>query len=576
MVALLIMISATLFGQIPNHRFPRTVFFHFGNACTDYYARFDMVIKSSRSSDWVIKLKEQNPDVIVLSTSGWTSCGPNDTWFPDGSYDNYVALDSEGNPVSTGGQGRLADITELCPLYNGKKLNEALPEKLVDITPLSVYDGIATDWLWTQPWNVTDIDLDRNGVNDYSEHGKTWVNDMYNEGVETLLSNLRSALPEDKLILCNSGGWHKYGQSTTNGVSFEHLSFFTSPAWHWQMYQFVSENFQAPMIHTLLCHNSKDDPETPDPSKEYYKNMRFLLTFTLLEDGYFSYMDAEAGEYTYNYWYDEYELQLGYPKGPPQQLSNGCLARVYDRGISICNITGTDQTITVSDISGLDGYSGPYYRFYGGQDPTFNDGSLFDQVVLWGSTEWLSKTRGDGIILMAQPDTVVSDIIVDNIVPATSPGSDRAVFSGPWTRSIDHNQAYYVSVRSSVQHYALSYAYSGDGSSVATFTPTITRPGQYEIFEWHGEVPDLASATNVPHIITAREGETTINVDQTQNLGQWNSLGVYTLDAGTDDMVEITNNANGTVIADAIKFVFQHVAPDLEAPATMRQPNRQG
>ena len=559
--------SVTLYAEIPNHNYPRTVFHHFGNASMDYYARFDMVIKSTRSTSWIDDVRALNPDIIILSTSSWSVYADRDEWWPPGTSDNYLALDSNGDPVVIPSNGYLTDITNYNPPYNDQKLNEALPEHIVSITDLTAFDGVACDWLWTQPWGVSDIDLDRNGVNDYSEYGKTWVNAEFNEGNEALLVNFRNLIPDGKLLICNSGGLHRYGTSTTNGACWEHVTNLNNFSWNWSQYQYFMEHFQEPQTPWFLCHNHASDPETPARSKDYYKLMRFLLTFTLLGDAYFSYMDSQAGEYTYNYWYDEYELQLGYPKGPAQQMSNGCLARVFDRGLSILNPTGSDKTVTVSDISGLDGYSGPYYRFYGGQDPDFNDGSLFDQVVLWGSTAWNDQLRGDGIILMTQPDTVVSDIIIDNINPGTSPGSDPATFSGNWTQSNDYSRAYYVSTKSYMGHYVHAYTNSGTGSDQVDFVPTITRPGKYEVFEWHGEVPSLAGATNVPHIITHAGGASTVVVDQTQNLGQWNSLGIYTFDIGTSGKLEINNNANGFVIADAVKFVLQHAEPDLEAPA---------
>jgi hypothetical protein len=44
-------------------------------------------------------------------------------------------------------------------------------------------------------------------------------------------------------------------------------------------------------------------------------------------------------------------------------------------------------------------------------------------------------------------------------------------------------------------------------------------------------------------------------MDQQQNGGVWNSLGTFTLGPGTAHKVTLTDQANGYVIADAVRFV---------------------
>jgi len=44
-------------------------------------------------------------------------------------------------------------------------------------------------------------------------------------------------------------------------------------------------------------------------------------------------------------------------------------------------------------------------------------------------------------------------------------------------------------------------------------------------------------------------------VNQRVNGGQWILLGTYTFSAGTAGTVTLTDKANGTVIADAVKLV---------------------
>ncbi|MDZ7307933.1 MAG: hypothetical protein ONB49_12870, partial [candidate division KSB1 bacterium] len=66
----------------------------------------------------------------------------------------------------------------------------------------------------------------------------------------------------------------------------------------------------------------------------------------------------------------------------------------------------------------------------------------------------------------------------------------------------------------------------------------------------------VSEGDNVPYLIRHDGGETVVRVNQRINAGQWNSLGTFTFTRGGDHAVTITNQANGPVIADAIKFVY--------------------
>lgn len=551
-------------GQNYYPNYPRTVFWHFGSATPEWYARFDLVVKSTRNVEWVQKVKAINSDAIILSTSGWTAWGSGDEWFPPETNPNYFFVDSNGNFVDGGTGGYMTDISNLCPTYNGKRFNERFPEYLVEITDLNYFDGIASDWLWEKPWGVTDIDMDRNGVNDYTEYGKPWVDSVFIAGTETLLENMRNAMPADKVLLVNSGWFHVYGETTTNGLMIEHGTGFVSYDYLWSRYQQFMRDYPEPHVLLMVSNGNASDPNLPEKPKNYFKLMRGMLAWMMLGDGYYSFMDLAAAEYTYNYWYDEFDLDIGQPTTDAYKLSNGCYIRFFDQGAVIVNPTGVTQTVSDADLAAVSGYDGPYYRFLGGQDPDCNDGSEFNQVELWGDV-WEHLSFGDGIILTTERVIAISDIVVDNVNPATSPGSDPAVFTGTWTSTNDVSSTYFVSNKYWVNHWEAAIANAGSGSNKATFTPTITRNGRYEVFEWHGSY--AGTATNVPYTITYAGGATvTGTIDQTINIGQWNSLGVYQFDAGTTGNFEMNNNANGIVVADAVKFVARDIGYDVVAP----------
>ncbi|MGP3918668.1 golvesin C-terminal-like domain-containing protein [Nonomuraea sp. 10N515B] len=71
----------------------------------------------------------------------------------------------------------------------------------------------------------------------------------------------------------------------------------------------------------------------------------------------------------------------------------------------------------------------------------------------------------------------------------------------------------------------------------------------------HFPAAPRAPATNAKYTVKHQGGEAGVTVDQTQNAGTWVELGSYTFTTGTAHSVTLTDNANGTVAADAVKLV---------------------
>ncbi len=98
--------------------------------------------------------------------------------------------------------------------------------------------------------------------------------------------------------------------------------------------------------------------------------------------------------------------------------------------------------------------------------------------------------------------------------------------------------------------------YSADGDAKAFFTPKIVKAGNYDVYEWHGADPQEDHATDAPYTINYAGGSKTIKINLDENIGRWNLLGTFRFKAGTSGNVTISNNANGNVVADAMKFVY--------------------
>lgn len=100
----------------------------------------------------------------------------------------------------------------------------------------------------------------------------------------------------------------------------------------------------------------------------------------------------------------------------------------------------------------------------------------------------------------------------------------------------------------------------------ARWTPYFPIAGRYEVFGWWKDkfsiIVPSNRATNAPFTINYSGGSTTIPVDQTNIYKEWKSLGVFYFSEGNSGSVVLSNNANGRVVADAMRFVYiDNVSP---------------
>ena len=100
----------------------------------------------------------------------------------------------------------------------------------------------------------------------------------------------------------------------------------------------------------------------------------------------------------------------------------------------------------------------------------------------------------------------------------------------------------------------LRFIDAGTGLCKATWTPDIPAAGNYSVHVWWTTNPNRA--TDAPYTIYYDGGSQTIDVNQQVNGSQWNQLGTasFPFAAGTSGYVVLSDDANGQVIADAVKF----------------------
>ena len=570
-----------------NHSYPRIAMQHFGDANADWYARFDLII-SQTSPRLIAATKALNPRTMFIFTdSVFVVDNYNNMPSCPGWSDQFLAVDSSGQVIEQQKGWPITDVSNLAPTNaDGERFNQVIPRCFAEMAASGGYDGAGTDWFWDKP-RKQDIDLDRNGVNDYQEHGEDWVNRTWREGAAVFMENWRKEINlrmgETTPIWINTGLLHDDAQmpgslENTNGLEMERVPGFYSFSYAWRQYDRWIREGRKPTVWVTDARPSGSDPYTyrrRGHSKNYLELMRTMLAFTLMGDGYFEFQPIEAGEHKFYAYYDEFDVQLGDPidRGAPgpaddaHLLANNLMVRFFENGAVILNPNPQPVTVRLEDIQGLEGYSGPYYRFRGGQDLALNgnqalnnglpfdadhpitlDGHSFDQVEV-----------GDGILLVKEPQTVVSDIIVDHLEAFTSPASAKAELQPTevWENSPSQGNGW--AQRQAAWNKAeplYAYLQTTAAGAQATFRPNVGIPGAYEIFEWHPDVDGACAAVTAQIIIDGQVVQE-MQIDQSRPGGRWYSLGQFDLPAGESSAVKLTTPGGCTATADAILFSYR-------------------
>jgi len=100
---------------------------------------------------------------------------------------------------------------------------------------------------------------------------------------------------------------------------------------------------------------------------------------------------------------------------------------------------------------------------------------------------------------------------------------------------------------------AVMFLPPGASANTATWTPNVAQGGQYEVYARWTAHPNRAS--DAGYTVTHSGGSTVVPVNQQVNGGVWNLLGTFSLSPGSAHKVTLTDQANGYVIADAIRLV---------------------
>ncbi len=210
------------------------------------------------------------------------------------------------------------------------------------------------------------------------------------------------------------------------------------------------------------------------------------------------------------------------------------LGTITDSGAEF-TLSGPGATgVTVNGAATL--VSGTTYRYATTGD--FNPGAV-DAVFAAGTfADSVGNQNLDTIASFVIGEDVLEEIIVDN----TSFGF-----------SVNDPNNQFVTSSGVGGFIGTNYLAAATGSTAtATWTPTITTNGQYEVFVRFTSHP--LRATNANYTVSHDGGTTPMSIDQRTGGGSWVSLGTFNLSSGAFVMLD-SAGANQFVIADAVRFV---------------------
>ena len=385
----------------PDGTFPRTFNLDWKNnpdALRD--SKYDVVSLSARAATakWD-SLKALNPSIVRLAgpafyeyyyagPSGYSqTSGPFTTSDPVYGYDRKywdllndngwwcMAVDSTGAPwhATAFSDMWLGNFSSKCPKNaQGKRLCDVFGDFVVDnlVTPHGA-EGVFFDQLWDGPawlngdmggcypgtncaqqtpgtYNRAWFDLDGNGVADPTDSLAVW----WSQGVGIVLQRIRTRMGPN-FVISGNGQHHYRMASGAMHERFPRLFGAIDPApnpynfrWHDSVLGangYLSSwptAFSSPEYNFIDTELGGGDNYHYPTGAANQQLFRLNLGSTLLGDGY---MGLNNGYYGCQYWQPEYDLKLGFPKGPAVSVTIAGLTvwtRAFTHGVVWVNPTG--------------------------------------------------------------------------------------------------------------------------------------------------------------------------------------------------------------------------------------------
>ncbi|MEU5841259.1 putative glycoside hydrolase [Rhodococcus sp. NPDC047139] len=400
---------AALAGNGPT--FPRTATYYLDQdrlPPVEELARFDLVVLDHEwahraPASYFEDLRARNPRLRLLAYTNvvdfpdslgspgywadryelWQYDGPSSSSFPN----EWLATTASGDLVSEWPRTTMVNLTDAAPRVGGRTYAEHAAEWIVNrVWSSGVWDGVLLD-VWGDRIYSADADawdFDRDGEDEpdsqiYGSDGP-WA-----RGVAVAERILRERMP-DAIIIANGD------RSLVDGLldgrvweSFADPMVDRNPRLDLDRYlsTTVGGGYRLPGVWMTV-----DRLGAGTSVAETYRRARFFLTATLLRDGFWAPMLLHYGSTAY---YDEMDGAglgrgyLGFPVSDAAlqgEAGTAVFRRDFDNGVVLVNSGDSTERVRLER---------PYRHLQGSQDPSVNDGTVTEEVVL---------EPQDGVILL--------------------------------------------------------------------------------------------------------------------------------------------------------------------------------
>ncbi len=334
------------------------------------------------NKDFFAEVRKINPHVIILAYVPTVSY--NNAWnasiydsLKSGIKSSWWLKDTTGKQVSIWPNTKALDLTSD---WNTYLANWTMDKVLGS----GDWDGVFYD----------EVSAEINFVNNVSVTNTQWT-----DGLVKLLASTRSRMKPNQIIVINGSSNAKL-MPYVNGRMFES---FPTPwegtgTWTEITKRYLELEKQVGYDPVFIINSNSNNTGKQDN----YQQIRFHLATTLLGGGFFSY-DYGTSSHEQTWHYDEYDVALGNPVKPPQDLlvkgnttiDQSVWSRDYEQGKAIVNSTGTAQKIKLD---------GEYEKIHGHQDPKTNDGSIVSTVTI---------PANDGLILLRPLEDIFNAVFTN-------------------------------------------------------------------------------------------------------------------------------------------------------------------
>ena len=298
-------------------------------------AKIQLYLSPGMSVDEINSLRAQNPGVLILDGCDSSYTTPGGPFFPD----DYYMKDTHGHRIQIWDNATwLLNLTK-------PEVAEAVAnfcyQELVNSN--FAYDGIFVDNVFTSiSWQTTDvfgnpIQMDPN--NDGVPEDPATLDAQWNAGTIHELDTYRALVPwgymsahptqpADSDLLARFNGDSSVFQPVN--VREGNMSFSD----YWNNYQNWFSRGLAPGIEqvqsappSIFSYGYGYSPLQTLPAssvtfaQNFYPNMRFGLATSVMNDGFSTYDQGDTG-CCENWWYDEYDFNLGQPVSPAARVTS--------------------------------------------------------------------------------------------------------------------------------------------------------------------------------------------------------------------------------------------------------------